>query len=151
MVLADQATSALGEYGAVANLTVLAAGILIVFIEVVLLRPKRDATQQAAYERMQQLFLEECQRNRDAHRESITELRTEWNLQRTEQLRMHERNCDVTANLATAVQHLSDQFASPLNSFPRTDNAPREQIPRAAAAGDRQAQAGDRPAVPGDR
>lgn len=110
-LLADQATDALGQYGALANLTVLAAGILMACVEVMYLRPKREERQQAAMERMQQLFLAECQASHEAQKQSITELRAEWHCQRQEQLRLHERNAEVTAQLAAAVQNLSTQIA----------------------------------------
>lgn len=110
--LADTATDAMGGYGTFANLTVLAAGIVLACYEVMYLRPKREERQQAANERVQQLFLAECQAGRDAHRESITELRTEWGLQRAELLRMHERNCEATAGLSTAVNALTTRLAS---------------------------------------
>ena len=111
-LIADQATEAMGGFGTFANLTVLAAGVVLACYEVMFLRPKREERQQAANERVQQLFLTECQAGREAHRESITELRTEWGIQRAELLRMHERNCEATAGLATAVNTLSERLAS---------------------------------------
>lgn len=110
LILADQASDAMGNYGALANLTALTAIILLACAEVMYLRPKREDRQQAANDRVQQLFLAECQAGRDAHREAITELRTESRLQRDEMLRMYERNCEATAGLATAVNTLSERL-----------------------------------------
>ena len=98
-VTPDSATTALGGYGAIANLTCLAFVLLLAGYESLVAKPKRETNQQAHLERLAAEFRAETREQRQLQQQLITDMRTDSN-------RAADKHSEAIVQLASAVQSL---------------------------------------------
>jgi hypothetical protein len=95
----DAATTALGGYGAIANLTCLAFVLLLAGYESLVAKPKREDKQQAHMERLAAEFRAETREQRQMQQQLISDMRSDAT-------RSADKHSEALVQLASAVQSL---------------------------------------------
>lgn len=95
----DAATAALGDWGALANLTCLAFVLVLTGYDFLVGKPRREDKQQAHLERIATLFRDETKEQRSTHLSLVESLRSD-----TRQLT--DRTTEAITQLASSVQSL---------------------------------------------